>query len=166
MVWKETELTTCFDLEDTSSISGLSGASSRHPQPAGHQRGAGLCVGLVQTSLAAQRQSRRRLCIAGGNSCTGQRRFHQAPGDGACPDVSSQWSDRLWGASWSICRALEYLRCHCSFEKMIVDRDHREVIDNVSSRRLPEIDCLFERKAEVRLLLISCSVVAGDQSER
>jgi hypothetical protein len=49
---------------------------------------------------------------------------------------------------------------------MIVDRDHREVIDNVSSRRLPEIDCLFERKAEVRLLLISCSVVAGDQSER
>lgn len=146
-VKKETKLTTCFDPEDTWSTSDLSGASSRHPRLAGHQQGGGLYVGLVRISLAAPRQSRRRICIAGGNSCTGQRRFDQAPGDEACLDVSSQWSDRFWGPSWSSCRALKYLRIH-SFEKMVVDLGDREleVKVNVSGKRLPAIAGFLEDK--------------------
>jgi hypothetical protein len=46
---------------------------------------------------------------------------------------------------------------------LIVDLGHRElkVIDGVSSRRLLAIAGFLGRKSEVRLILISCSVVAA-----
>lgn len=70
-VKKEVKLTTYFAPEDTRNTSGLSGASSTHLQSAGHQQGGERCVWLGRIGLAKLRQSRRQICTAEGNSCTG-----------------------------------------------------------------------------------------------